>query len=125
MVPPKNRKGEKIVKRLWSSSFGLKADRASGGTNVGRSPYVKRHIGAQKTFRGLSVTSEAVACYRLYAANCIELAKSISDVDRRVFLFNMARDWLRLADQAERNGDAGSGGAPRPRDAHPEPPPDG
>jgi hypothetical protein len=55
----------------------------------------------------VSVTSETVACYRLYAANCIELAQHIADLDRRVFLLNMARDWLRLADQAERNGAAG------------------
>ena len=55
----------------------------------------------------MSVTSEAIACYRLYAANCIELAKLIPDLDRRVFLLNMAKDWLNLADQAERNGRAG------------------
>ena len=45
------------------------------------------------------MTSEAVACYRLYAANCVELAEHIGDADRRVFLLSMARDWLKLADQ--------------------------
>jgi hypothetical protein len=67
----------------------------------------------------MSVTSEAVACYRLYAANCIELAEYVADADRRVFLLNMARDWLRLADQAERNGAAGQDGASRPAHAVP------
>jgi hypothetical protein len=54
----------------------------------------------------MSVTREAVACYRLYAADCIELAQQIADVDRRVFLLNMAHDWLKLADQAERSNGA-------------------
>jgi hypothetical protein len=53
------------------------------------------------------VSREAVACYRLYAANCIELAEHIPESDRRVFLLNMARDWLKMADQAERNDGAG------------------
>jgi hypothetical protein len=70
------------------------------------------------------VTSEAVACYRLYAANCIELAEFVSDVDRRVFLLNMARDWLRLAEQAERYGAAGRVEMSQPLEAHPEPPAD-
>lgn len=52
----------------------------------------------------MSSNSEKIACYRLYAANCVELAQSISDLDRRVFLLNMARDWLGLADQAEKSG---------------------
>jgi hypothetical protein len=70
----------------------------------------------------MSVTSEAIACYRLYAANCIELAEFVPDVDRRVFLLNMARDWLKLADQAERNGGAGrEEKAPR-TPSHPQPP---
>jgi hypothetical protein len=72
----------------------------------------------------MSVTREAVACYRLYAANCIELAEVIPDVDRRVFLLDMARDWLRLADQAERNGDAGRQAPPQPANARLEPPAD-
>jgi hypothetical protein len=55
---------------------------------------------------GMSVSREAVACYRLYAANCIELAEHIGDVDRRIFLLSMARDWLNLAEQVERNGAA-------------------
>lgn len=70
------------------------------------------------------MTSEAVACYRLYAVNCIELAEFVPDVDRRVFLLNMARDWLRLADQAERHCMAGRDGTLRPADAHPESPAD-
>ncbi len=44
---------------------------------------------------------EDVACYRLYAANCIELARRVVDPDRRVFLFRMAQAWTQLANQAE------------------------
>lgn len=49
----------------------------------------------------MSATREMAACYRLYAANCIELAERISDVQRRIFLLHMARDWLKLAVQVE------------------------
>lgn len=70
----------------------------------------------------MSVTRENVACYRLYAANCIELAEHVFDRDRRVFLLNMARDWLKLADQAEKERGAGHDfEAPRV-DSQPEPP---
>ena len=71
------------------------------------------------------VTSEAVACYRLYAANCIELAASFSNSDRRVFLLGMARDWLRLADQAERNSVPGPVQISSASEARSEPPADG
>jgi hypothetical protein len=50
----------------------------------------------------MSVSREAVACYRLYAANCVELAERLTDLDRRVFLLAMARDWRKLADQVEK-----------------------
>ena len=55
----------------------------------------------------MSVNREAVACYRLYAANCVELAENIQDLDRRVFLLAMARDWLRLAEQVEKESEVG------------------
>lgn len=50
----------------------------------------------------MSASREMAACYRLYAANCIELAEQVCDLERRVFLLHMARDWLRMADQADR-----------------------
>lgn len=50
----------------------------------------------------MSGPREAAACYRLYAANCLELAKGVPDVERRVFLLHMARDWLKLAVQVDR-----------------------
>ncbi len=65
--------------------------------------YVKRHVGT-KYPRKCLVSREAIACHRLYAANCIELAEQIGDADRRVFLLSMARDWLKLAKQADRGG---------------------
>jgi hypothetical protein len=48
------------------------------------------------------VTREDVACYRLYAANCVELAERISDADRRIFLLRMGQRWARLAEQVEK-----------------------
>ncbi len=50
----------------------------------------------------MSGSRETAACYRLYAVNCIELAEQVCDLDRRVFLLHMAKDWLRMADQVER-----------------------
>ena len=44
---------------------------------------------------------ERVACYRLYAANCVELARGTDDGERRVFLLRMAQAWFRLAEQME------------------------
>jgi hypothetical protein len=70
------------------------------------------------------VTREAVACYRLYAANCVELAELIPDLDRRVFLLNMARDWLKLADQAERHDETGRSEKSSAAHPHPQSPPD-
>jgi hypothetical protein len=49
------------------------------------------------------VSKEDVACYRLYAANCVELAERVSDGDRRLFLLRMAQAWGRLANQVEKN----------------------
>jgi len=48
------------------------------------------------------VGKEAVACYRLYAANCVELAERTSDADRRVFLLRMGQRWAKLAEQVEK-----------------------
>ncbi|MGB7034340.1 MAG: hypothetical protein WBD71_02345 [Xanthobacteraceae bacterium] len=50
----------------------------------------------------MSGSRETAACYRLYAVNCIELAEQVCELDRRVFLLHMAKDWLRMADQLER-----------------------
>jgi hypothetical protein len=54
----------------------------------------------------MSVSAQDVACYRLYAATCIEIAEHIPDTQRRVFLLRMAQAWGRLADQVEKNADA-------------------
>jgi hypothetical protein len=68
------------------------------------------------------VTSETIACYRLYAANCVELAELIPDLERRVFLLSMARDWLKLADQAERNAGAARNEKSSAAHTQPQPP---
>jgi hypothetical protein len=45
---------------------------------------------------------KAARSYRQYAAKCLEIARNIVDIDRRLFLLNMAQDWLKLAEQVER-----------------------
>jgi|GEM_PF-6490953 hypothetical protein len=56
---------------------------------------------------------EDTACYRLYAANCLEIARRVSDTNRRLFLLKMAQAWGRLADQVENQfRTAGEGEAP-------------
>jgi hypothetical protein len=47
---------------------------------------------------------DAAACYRLHAANCLEIAENIPDRERRIFLLRMAQGWTRLADQMEKFG---------------------
>ena len=52
------------------------------------------------------MSKEDVACYRLYAANCVEIANRISDSERRLFLLRMAQAWGNLAEHAEKAGAA-------------------
>ena len=61
-----------------------------------------------KDVAGVSVSAEDVACYRLYAANCLEMAGHNPDTERRVFLLRMAQAWGRLADQVEKSADVNS-----------------
>ena len=48
------------------------------------------------------MSKEDVACYRLYAANCLEMAQRLSDAERKLFLLKMAQGWGNLADRLER-----------------------
>jgi hypothetical protein len=57
------------------------------------------------------VSKEDVACYRLYAANCVEAGERISDTERKFFFLRMAQAWGKLADQVERSAFAISGDA--------------
>ena len=41
--------------------------------------------------------------YRANAAECLVMASSMTDPDSRASLLEMARKWLRLAEQAEKN----------------------
>ena len=52
--------------------------------------------------------SEKAALYRLHAAKCIELAQVVADSQSKLALFDMARSWRILADQADKNSDAGT-----------------
>jgi hypothetical protein len=47
-------------------------------------------------------SSEAARAYRQYAGKCLEMSQNIVGLDRRLFLLNMAQDWLKLAEQVER-----------------------
>ena len=47
----------------------------------------------------------SAAVYRLHAANCMQLAQKASDADGKMQLFDMARAWLALAEQAEKNSE--------------------
>ena len=51
---------------------------------------------------GIRVSREDVACYRLYAANCLEMAERLANAERKLFLLKMAQDWGSLADRLER-----------------------
>jgi hypothetical protein len=57
------------------------------------------------------VGKEDVACYRLYSANCVELAERTADADRRVFLLRMGQRWAKLAEQVEKAETADSDAA--------------
>jgi hypothetical protein len=46
--------------------------------------------------------SEVVACYRLYAACCVELAQDTLEPGRKVALLDMAQAWARLAERVEK-----------------------
>ncbi len=49
--------------------------------------------------------SKQAALYQLHAAKCIELAQASADSKSRLALFDMARSWRILADQAEKNSE--------------------
>jgi hypothetical protein len=40
---------------------------------------------------------EVIACYRLYAAYCLEIAQEFEDPGRKIALLNMAQTWIALA----------------------------
>ena len=58
----------------------------------------------RKTYRGGGMPlSEVAACYRLYAACCVELARDPLEPGRKVALLDMAQAWARLAERVEKN----------------------
>jgi hypothetical protein len=48
---------------------------------------------------------ELSATYWLYAAHCIEVAGKSADLGNKLSLLNMARAWVLLAEQAEKNSE--------------------
>jgi hypothetical protein len=73
------------------------------GTNCCHLIYVKNVLGM-----GMS-PSEIKACYRLYAAHCLEIAQRLSDRGGKIALLNMAQTWIALADQIEKAKGASRG----------------
>jgi hypothetical protein len=45
--------------------------------------------------------SDSAACYRLYAAYCVEMAQNTLDCGHKAALLNMAQGWGTLADHIE------------------------
>jgi hypothetical protein len=50
--------------------------------------------------------SELVVAYRLNAANCVEMAKTFPEPEKKLVLLDMANAWLRLADITAKFDDA-------------------
>jgi hypothetical protein len=48
---------------------------------------------------------ELSAAYRLHAAHCTEIAARTADRENKLTLLSMARAWLRLAEQADKNNE--------------------
>ena len=48
--------------------------------------------------------SEIVSCYRLYAAECIEIARDL-EPEHKLALLNIAQAWLNLAAQIAKNSE--------------------
>jgi hypothetical protein len=48
---------------------------------------------------------DAVDAYMNHAANCIRVAQETNDTESKLSLLDMARAWLALAKQGERNRD--------------------
>jgi len=46
---------------------------------------------------------ESVNRYRVYASDCVRLASTIDDPTSKAVLIDMARSWVKLAEQAEKN----------------------
>ncbi len=44
--------------------------------------------------------------YRMRARQCVETARTMSDVQQRLIVLDMAQAWMRLANQAEKNSSA-------------------
>jgi hypothetical protein len=64
---------------------------------------------------GMSL-GKTIACYRLYAAYCLEIAQRLSDRGGKIALLNMAQTWIALADQIEKAKGATHGVPTHPSD---------
>jgi hypothetical protein len=86
-----------VVAPMWNGARLIRVVRC--GTKLSRSHFT--HFG------GLRMASENTApIYRLYAAECVEIARSTQDPGNMTRLLAMAQAWLALADQADKNSEA-------------------
>jgi len=49
---------------------------------------------------------DSARAYRLRAQHCLDIARDMESVAKKMTLLDMAQAWMLLADQAERNGAA-------------------
>jgi hypothetical protein len=52
----------------------------------------------------MSPNDDLVACYRLYAASCVEIARDL-EASRKLVFLDMAQAWVRLAERADKGGE--------------------
>jgi hypothetical protein len=91
---------------LWPARDAANSRKILGNEGAG-----SRLVAASKDIVGdMSAPRETVACYRLYAAHCLEIAENIPDRDRRIFLLRTAQAWTRLADHVEKYGNDAAAG---------------
>jgi hypothetical protein len=88
------------VQRHWAN---LQYDRVlKAGTKF--DPHVLNHMPNEHT-EAASSPGDIPARYRVYAAECIDLARAAPSLKSKLLLLDTGRAWLDLADQNERNAD--------------------
>jgi hypothetical protein len=50
-------------------------------------------------------SNSLAACYRLYAATCIEAARNL-EANRKLLYLDMAQAWVKLAEQIDHGGNS-------------------
>jgi hypothetical protein len=53
----------------------------------------------------VGMSREIIACYRLYAGRCVEIAQRVEETSAKLALLDMAQAWELLAEQAAKNSE--------------------